>query len=140
MKKLWRRKKNDCFTCFTSGGEREIGLSDYASKGDSLSLAKIGEDVFTIIGIEDSDYTEGDSVTKGVKITTKEEFEHEGTKYNKLHTTRVAVVNKLNNEKLREDVKNGKTFAVKCKEVPSKKGGKPYFDLIDVETVQEKVA
>jgi len=41
-------------------------------------LAKIDDKVFTITFIEDSDYTQGDEVTKGVKITTKEIFEIEG--------------------------------------------------------------
>jgi len=38
-------------------------------------LAKIGDKAFTVTFIEDSDYTQGDDVIKGVKITTKETFE-----------------------------------------------------------------
>ena len=40
-------------------------------------LAKIGDKAFTITFIEDSDYTQGDQTTKGVKITTKETFDIE---------------------------------------------------------------
>jgi len=67
-------------------------------------LAKIGEEPFTIISIEDSDYTQGDEIIKGVKITTKEEFEINGNKVNKFHTTQIAIVNALANEKIRVDV------------------------------------
>lgn len=57
-----------------------------------------------------------------------------------MHTTRIAIVNKLSNSELRKDVASGKTFLVRCEEVKSKRGGKPYFDLIDVEVPQGKLA
>ena len=82
---------------------------------------------FTIIGIEDSDYPEGDQTTKGVKITTKEFFSGN----NKFHTTRVAIVTKLSNQKLREDIAEGDTLKVKCAKVTFK-NGKDGFDLVDV--------
>ena len=72
-------------------------------------MAKIGDKAFTITFIEDSDYTQGDQITKGVKITTKETFEIDGNFLNKFHTTRVAIVKKFSNEKLRSDVNNGNT-------------------------------
>ena len=84
--------------------------------GDSISLAKIGNSAFfTVLHIDDSDYLNGDQVTKGVKITTKEYFEIDGHQINKFHTTRVAIVNKFANEKLRADVNSGKSLGpVKC--------------------------
>ena len=125
------------------GGESTIPkMSQYASTSDSLSLAKIGDKQFTIVALEDSDYEEGDTRTPGVKITTKESFEYEGETYNKLHTTRITLTNKLRkrnkdgdaiNSKIHEDLANGETIGpMKCELVTAKKGGKDYFDLIDV--------
>jgi len=94
-------------------------------------LAKIGEKSFTIKFIEDSDYTQGSEVTKGVKITTKETFEIDGNFINKFYTTRVAIVKKFNNQKLRDDVNNGNSLGpVKCISEKSA-SGKNYFNLID---------
>ena len=114
------------------GRWKEIAtLADYAKIGDSASLAKIDDKAFTITFIEDSDYTQGDEVTKGVKITTKETFEIEGNFINKFYTTRVAIVKKFNNEKLRNDVNNGNSLGpVKCISEKSA-SGKNFFNLID---------
>lgn len=99
--------------------------------GDSVSLAKIGDKAFTITSIEDSDYTQGEMVTKGVKITTKETFEIEGNFVNKFHTTRVAIVKKFSNEKLRSDVNNGNALGpVKCISEKSV-SGKSFYNLVD---------
>ena len=40
-----------------------MSLEKYASKGDSVSLKQIDGEEFTITGIEDSDYTQGDETT-----------------------------------------------------------------------------
>ena len=40
-------------------------LADYATVGNSVSLAKIDNKAFTITSIEDSDYTHGSEITKG---------------------------------------------------------------------------
>ncbi len=94
-------------------------------------MAKIGDKPFTITFIEDSDYTQGNDVTKGVKLTTKETFEVDGNYINKFHTTRVAIVKKFNNEKLRSDVNNGNSLGpVKCISEKSA-SGKTFFNLID---------
>ena len=94
-------------------------------------MAKIGEKAFTIKFIEDSDYAQGDEVTKGVKITTNETFEIDGNYINKFHTTRVAIVKKFTNQKLRDDVNNGNPLGpVKCVSEKSA-SGKNYFNLID---------
>ncbi|MCE2506562.1 MAG: hypothetical protein J4F36_08890 [Nitrosopumilaceae archaeon] len=99
--------------------------------GDSVSLAKIGDKAFTITFIEDSDYTQGDLVAKGVKITTKETFEIEGNFVNKFHTTRVAIVKKFSNEKLRSDVNSGNSLGpVKCVSEKSA-SGKSFYNLVD---------
>lgn len=106
-------------------------LTDYATKGDSASLAKIGEKPFTVIKIEDSDYENGDEVTKGVKVTTKETFDIEGEQYNKFHTTRIAIVRFLTNANLRSDVNGGESLGpVKC--ISEKAAsGKSFFKLVD---------
>ena len=100
-------------------------------------MAKIGENPFTIIKIEDSDYTQGEETTKGVKITTKEEFDIDGNKINKFHTTRIAIVSALENKKIREDVnqKNNPLGPVKCASEKSK-NNKNFFNLIDVKQQQ----
>ncbi|MBA4437731.1 MAG: hypothetical protein H2B06_02705 [Nitrosopumilaceae archaeon] len=94
-------------------------------------MAKIGDKAFTITFIEDSDYTQGDQITKGVKITTKETFEIEGNFVNKFHTTRVAIVKKFSNEKLRSDVNNGNSLGpVRCVSEKSA-SGKSFYNLVD---------
>ena len=113
-----------------------VKLSDYITSGDSVSLTRIDDKPFTITSIEDSDYTQGDETTKGVKFTTKEYFEIEGNKVNRFHTTRIAIVNALSNEKIREDV-NGKNIPLgplKC--VSDKtKTGKTFVNLVDAQWV-----
>ncbi len=113
------------------GVQKKMSLSDYAEKGDSVSLAKLGDKEFTMKFIEDSDYTQQDETTKGVKITTVENFDIDGEFHNKFHTTRIAIVNKLSQSKLREAINTGKfTGKVKC--VTSKsKSGKDFFELVD---------
>jgi len=118
------------------GCTRIASLSDYATVGDSISLKQIDGKNFTIIGIEDSDYTQGDEITKGVKITTEEDFNG----MSKFHTTRIAIVNKLGNPTLREDIKKGLKLKVKVITSQTKKG-KDFFELVDAvaETKQEKI-
>ncbi len=102
-----------------------MSLEKYASKGDSVSLKILDNEEFTITGIEDSDYTQGDEVTKGVKITTAAMYN--GT--NKFHTTRIAIVNLLSKPELRKDVFEGKQLKVKI--VKSKtKAGKDFFEMV----------
>ena len=94
-------------------------------------MAKIDDKAFTITFIEDSDYTQGNEVTKGVKITTKETFDIESIPTNKFHTTRVAIVKKFNNEKLRSDVNSGNALGpVKCV-LEKSSSGKNFFNLVD---------
>ena len=107
-------------------------IGDYETPSDSKSLTKLDGKSFTILNVEDSAYKEGDKSTPGVKITTKESFDIDGEKWNKFHTTRKAVVSKLTNEAIRDDLLHGKEIGpVKCESVKSKTGGKPYFDLVD---------
>lgn len=111
--------------------EKIATLADYATIGDAVSLAKIGNNAFTITFIEDSDYTQGTDVTKGVKITTKETFEIDGNFINKFYTTRVAIVKKFNNGRLRNDVNNGKSLGpVKCV-LEKSSSGKNFYNLVD---------
>ena len=75
-------------------------------------LNKLSYDVLLLPG---GGVGDGEVITKGVKITTKETFEIEGNFVNKFHTTRVAIVKKFSNEKLRSDVNNGNSLGpVKC--------------------------
>jgi len=108
-------------------------LADYQTIGDSASLAKIGEQPFTIINIQDSDYTQGSESTKGVKITTHENFTIDGNTICKFHTTRVAVVQRLSIENLRRDVNVHKKplGPLKCVSQTAA-NGKNFFNLIDV--------
>ena len=107
-------------------------LADYQTIGDSASLTKIGEKAFTIIDIQDSDYTKGADTTPGVKITTAETFEIDGNSISKFHTTRVAVVQRLSNQNLRKDVNVEKKplGPVKCVSQAAA-NGKNFFNLID---------
>ena len=94
-------------------------------------MTKLGDQAFTVIHIEDSNYEDGGQITQGVKFTTKEMFEVEGNQVNKFHTTRVAVVKKFSNPKLRDDVNNGKSLGpIKCITEKTEKG-KDFFNLID---------
>jgi len=106
-------------------------LADYATLGDSVSLAKLGDTAFTVTHVEDSDYAQGDQVTRGVKVTTREHFDIDGHQINKFHTTRVAIVNKLANEKLRSDVNSGKPLGpVRCVSDRTA-SGKSFYNLVD---------
>ena len=107
-------------------------LADYQTVGDSASLAKIGEKPFTITNIEESNYTQGEQITKGVKITTQETFEIDGNHINKFYTTRVAIVKKFNNEKLRMDINQNHVplGPVKCV-LEKTASGKNFYNLVD---------
>ena len=72
----------------------ELKLSEFVSSGDSRSLALLDDREFTICGVERKDYDEN----KGIKIATSEDFEIEGEKVNKFHTTRQAIVGKFLND------------------------------------------
>ncbi len=123
-------------------------ISDYAKVSDSASLTNLDGKAFSIVGVEDSNYEEsvevseefpdGKKVTQGIKITTKMEYDvtdKDGNtkKFNKFHTTRTAIVSKLaKKQKIREDIDKGTVIGpVVCKKSPSKKGGLPYFELVD---------
>ncbi len=117
-------------------------ISQYQQSGDSVSLKKIDGQPFTIVKVEDSDYDDKGTKTKGLKITTGEKFTIDGKDHSKFHTTRTALVTKLaihdadgkiTNEQLHTDLNAGKKIGpVKCQLVNGKNGGKDYFDLIDV--------
>ena len=72
----------------------ELKLSEFVSSGDSRSLALLDDREFTICGVERKDYDEN----KGIKIATSEDFDIEGEKVNKFHTTRQAIVGKFLND------------------------------------------
>lgn len=113
----------------------ETKLSEYKTHGDSISLSKLAADSkFNIVAIEDSDYNDDGKVTPGVKITTAEFFNIEGGNWNKFHTTRIAIVNRLKNPKLRADLQmlGARLGPLVCKQVKPKQGTKSYFDLVEV--------
>ena len=108
-------------------------IAEFKSTSDSVSLAKLKNAAFTIVAVEDSNYEDHGQVQQGVRITTKETFDIEGTKCNKFHSTRTAIVNKLRDAKLRAALANGDVIGpVKAVQVEAKKGGKPYYDLVEV--------
>ena len=72
----------------------ELKLSDFVSTEDSRSLSYLDDREFTIISVERKDHDEN----KGIKIATSEDFEIEGEKVNKFHTTRQAIVGKFLND------------------------------------------
>lgn len=71
-------------------------------------MAKIDGQSFTIVQIEDSNYTQGDEVTKGVKLTMKESFSIDGNQMSKFHTTRVAIVKNF-------PIKNSERISIQVK-------------------------
>ncbi len=105
--------------------------------GDSKSLTNIDGQKFTIVKIENSNYEKNGKVSEGVKITTQEEFDVDGEKVKKFHTTRTTIVPKLRDEKLRAAVNgiNGQAGTplgpVKCVLEKAKQGGNDYFVLKD---------
>jgi len=109
--------------------------------GDSINLSEIGDKTFTILNVEDSPYTkDGEETagvkTAGVKISTEETWKKEdGTEVKKIHTTRRAIVSKLNDEDFRKALEGGEHFKVKCPKdkVKPKGSGMPYFDLVAAE-------
>ncbi len=105
-------------------------ISSFEQKSNSISLAKIKDAPFTIIGVAESNYEEGTgdqrTSTKGVKITTKEKFEG----FNVLHTTRTAIVSKLLDPTVLKSLENGTIGPVKCESAVSA-SGKNYFKLVD---------
>lgn len=114
-------------------------ISDYDHKSDSVSLKLIDGKVFNIIGVEDSNYTEGEKSTPGVKITTKESFKVKNkdgaeVESNKFHTTRVGIVSQLKNEKLRADIDSGAVIGPVKAELNEnvKPGKKPFWELVEV--------
>lgn len=106
-------------------------LADFQTTGDSISLVKLGEQAFTIIKVEDSDYTQGDEITKGVKITTKEAVTIDGISWSKFHTTRIAVVRRLGDKAIRDSINGGTPMGpVKCVSAKAS-NGKDFFNLVD---------
>jgi len=111
-----------------SGGDKMSKLSDYQTAGDAIGLAKIGEETFTVVAISDSSYDGSPSII----ITTKKPIEVEGVPFTKFYTSRKALLDTFKNEKLREDLKNGKPLGpVKCVLTKAKGGGKDYWVLED---------
>ena len=100
------------------------------SSGDSRSLALLDDKQFTIINVERKDYDEN----KGIKIATSEDFEIEGEKVSKFHTTRQAIVGKFLNDAGEPtslfNAVNEPDNALKVKVFKRKSAnGREYFDL-----------
>jgi len=92
---------------------------------DSISLARIDGEVFTIVSVEKSNYENNGEVKEGVKITTKESFTIEEVDYNKFHTTREIIVKDLLKDTYQEGFAKGDTLKVSCVNPE----GKKYFVL-----------
>lgn len=95
------------------------------SSGDSVSMTTMDGQPFTVIAVEDSNYEDGDDVTPGVKLTTKEKWNNG---VNKLHTTRKVIVDFFKNETLREALKQGDYAGPFVCEKPA---GKKYWIMRD---------
>ncbi len=112
-------------------------FNDFGNKtGDSINLSKIGDDVFTILAVEDSNYTKDGVETEGVKITTEETWKTDnGDEVSKIHTTRKAVVSKLKDAEFVKALEGGEHFKVKCplEKVKPEGNGMAYFDLVAAE-------
>jgi len=103
-------------------------ISEYQVSGDAIGLAKIGAEPFTITGVEDSSYNGEPSI----RITTKKPIKVEGVEYYQFYTSRKAIMDDLNNPKLRQDLKAGKSIGpVKCTLTKAIRGGKDYWVLED---------
>ena len=129
---------------FDNGGDitnMTTGKIADITTGDSVSLGKIDGQNFTIVAVEQSDFDDGKKILPGVKITTEESFNVDGTTtldgnlaHNKFHTTRVAIVRQLLSEKMTEQLKSGITFHVRCKKVThNDPKNQDYFILVDAE-------
>ena len=108
----------------------ELKLSDFVSTEDSRSLSYLDDREFTIISVERKDHDEN----KGIKIATSEDFEIEGEKVNKFHTTRQAIVGKFLNDAGEPtalfNAVNQPDNALKVKIFKRKSAnGRDYFDL-----------
>ena len=85
-----------------------------------------------MIKVEDSHYTQGNETTKGVKLTTQEEFEIDGKKWNKFHTTRVAIVQRFDEDsEWREDINSGTPYGLFTCEKQISKAGRRFFNIVD---------
>jgi len=103
-------------------------ISQFESEKDSVSLMKIDGQPFHIVKIEGSSYNDD----PGFKITTEESFTVDNVKWNKFHTTRRAIVAKLNDESVRKQLVIGKIGPMVCKLTKAKTAGvKDYWVLLD---------
>ena len=128
---LWYNYQNKLSLGY--GGDKmnqTVGKIADIKDSDSISLAKIDGKAFTIVNVEPSNYEE----TPGVKITTAEKFNIEGEQRYKFHTTRVAIVRNLLNDKVLEHLNAGGTYCVRCSKRKNPTPGKQdYYILEDVE-------
>lgn len=108
-------------------------LSDLETKGDSVSLALLGDSPFNITSVEDSNYEDKSTheISEGVKITTKETVTKDGIDYNRFHTTRKAIVSKLKSAAVAEAIANNDLGTVRCVSTTFD-NGKTGFILEDV--------
>ena len=107
-------------------------VSDYAT--ESISLAALKDREFTIIRLEKSTFTKGETTKPSVEITTKNKYKHDGKTIDQFYTTRMTLVKFLTSQQVMDDVNGGNALGpVKCKKVPSQKpGGNAYYVLEDV--------
>ena len=111
-----------------------VKLNSLVPVGNSIGLTKLGEQAFTITAVTESSYDGNPSII----ITTQEKFEIEGVEYSNFHTQRIAVMDKLNSDAVKNALSEGQTIGpVRC--VKSKtKAGKDFFLLEDVEESNTK--
>lgn len=106
----------------------QLKIGNYSGGGSRSFLKNLLGKKFTITNVADSKYNEDE----GVDVTTKEEFDYNGNKYNLFFTSWKGVVNQLSDSKLRTELSNGKALGpLKIVTKVSQKTKKSYYALED---------
>ena len=106
-----------------------IKKSYYQTSANATGLARIGDEPFTIVEVQDSSYDGEPSI----RIMTQRPIKVDGVEYSEFYTSRKAILDPLSNPQLRQDLENNPIGPVKCKQTKAKGGGKDYWVLVDAE-------
>ena len=104
-------------------------ISDYQTSGHANGLARICDEPFNIVKVQDSSYDGEPSI----RMMTQKQKEVDGVEYSEFYTSRKAILDTLSNPQLRQDLENNPIGPVKCKQTKAKGGGKGYWVLVDAE-------
>ncbi len=111
----------------------QLSISQFDKPKDSISLAKLGNEVFDIVAIESSSFEKDGKTDPGYKITMKKSYNIDGKDVKKFHTTRRAIVAFLNQEEITTALDKGNSIGpIKCEKVKAKTPGvNDYWMLVD---------